>query len=341
MSKYNLTDIFEQYQIGSGWTNDFDYEGMLNSGLKTGVDTDIEILRKMSDDFEDVNYHRENNHLQKAIDALEEGAIKEASMFFGDFHAEIKSTMETFDMDIEPTLGKFMASKMEEGDNEEEMYDVVDKASGEMIDDDLPKRMALALAAKKKGWVTKKSQKKKMNEVRIDRDVADKIEGMLSRPLKAQFLDAFDDLWEDLTEDDMFYPEDVINHLHNEMHKRLRLYRTPDPKPEEIPMFKGTRDALDDISIREEGAMQPGEADLEAGVKGNMDAFTEGKGVDFIRALKVDANGTKLEIKSYLESLKRSGDKFDSIDDYVEDFKNYVADKSLQEHFGRFMKDYQ
>ena len=90
-----------------------------------------------------------------------------------------------------------------------------------------------------------------------------------------------------------------------------------------------------------EGAMQPGEADLKAGVKGNMDAFTEGKGVDFIRALKVDANGTSLEIKSYLESLKRSGDKFDSVDDYVEDFKNYVADKSLQEHFGRFMKDYQ
>ena len=157
-------------------------------------------------------------------------------------------------------------------------------------------------------------QKKRMNEVRIDREVADKIESMLSIPLKAKFLDAFDDVWEDLTEDDMFYPEDVINHLNNEMHKRLSLYRTPDPKPEEIPMFKGTRDALDDISIREED-----------------------KEMDFIRALKVDANGTSIEIKSYLESLKRSGDKFDSVDDYVEDFKNYVADKALQEHFNRFM----
>ena len=158
-------------------------------------------------------------------------------------------------------------------------------------------------------------QKKRMNEVRIDRDVADKIEGMLSRPLKAQFLDAFDDLWEDLTEDDMFYPEDVINHLNNEMHKRLRLYRTPDPKPEEIPMFMGTRDALDDISIRE--------------------ALPKFKGVppkpSIIRALKVDGNGTKMEIDSYMASVKRSGDEFDDVDDYVEDFKNYIADKSLQE----------
>jgi len=324
MSKYNLTDIFEQYQIGSGFTRDFDYAGMLNAGLKTGVDTDIEILRKMSDDFEDVNYHRENNHLQKAIDALEEGAIKEASMFFGDFHAEIKSTMETFGMDIEPTLGKFMASKMEEN-TEIEMYDVVDKASGEMIDDDLPKRMALALAAKKKGWVTKKSQKKKMNEVRIEREVASRIEGLMNIKLKKQFLDSFMDLWQDLIEEDPFYAEDVIAHLSNEMHKEIRGYQA-----------MGDR-----LAGMEEGAMQPGEADLEAGVKGNMDAFTESKGVDFIRALKVDANGTSLEIKSYLESLKRSGDKFDSVDDYVEDFKNYVADKSLQEHFGRFLKDYQ
>ena len=324
MAKYKIKDLFEgKYQIGLGWTNDFDYEGMLRSGLNTGVDIDIEILRKMSDDFEDVNYHRENNHLQKAIDALEEGAIQEASMFFGDFHAEIKATMETLDMDIEPTLGKFMDLKMEEN-TEIEMYDVVDKASGEMIDDDLPKRMALALAAKKKGWVTKKSQKKKMNEVRIDRDVADKIESMLSIPLKAKFLDAFDDIWEDLNEDDMFYHEDVINHLNNEMHKRFSRYQTQDLEQEEFTAIP-EGDAVN-FDMKADTDYDEGLEDIE-----------EGKGVDFIRALKVDANGTKLEIKSYLESLKRSGDKFDSVDDYVEDFKNYVDDKALQEHFKRFM----
>ena len=348
MSKYNLIDIFEQYQIGSGFTRDFDFEGMLNAGLKTGVDTDIEILRKMSDDFEDVNYHRENNHLQKAIDALEEGAIKEASMFFGDFHAEIKSTMETFDMDTSDDLGAFMASKMEENTEavdlaieasqekagikeNEDMYDVVDKASGEMIDDDLPKRMALALAAKKKGWATKKSNKKKMNEVRIEKEVASRIEGLLNIQLKKQFLDVFEDLWLDLIEEDPFYAEDVIAHLSNEMSKQISNRQA---QGDRLAGMEESDSYVDEIG---EGAMQPGEADLEAGVKGNMDAYTEGKGVDFIRALKVDANGTKLEIKSYLESLKRSGDKFDSVDDYVEDFKNYVADKALEEHFKRFM----
>jgi hypothetical protein len=40
----------------------------------------------------------------------------------------------------------------------------------------------------------------------------------------------------------------------------------------------------------------------------------------------------KEEIKQYMQSLSKSGDKFDNVDDYVEDFRNYVADKSLEEH---------
>jgi hypothetical protein len=40
----------------------------------------------------------------------------------------------------------------------------------------------------------------------------------------------------------------------------------------------------------------------------------------------------KEEITQYLQSLSRAGHKFDNVDDYIEDFKNYVADKSLEEH---------
>ena len=114
MSKYNLIDIYEQYQIGSGWTTDFDYDGMLKTGLATSIDTPIEVLKKISDDFEDVNYHRENNHLQYAIEAIEIGDMMEAEGRLSDFHAEIKQTIKDQGMDIEPTVGQFMASKMEE-----------------------------------------------------------------------------------------------------------------------------------------------------------------------------------------------------------------------------------
>jgi len=116
MSKYNLIDIYEQYRIGSGWTSDFDYDGMLKTGLGTSIDTPIEVLKKISDDFEDVNYHRENHHLQYAIDAIEIGDMAEAEGRLSDFHAEIRKTQEEQGMDIEPTVGQFMASKMEEGD---------------------------------------------------------------------------------------------------------------------------------------------------------------------------------------------------------------------------------
>ena len=354
MSKYNLTDIFEQYQMGSGFTRDFDYEGMLNAGLKIDTDTSIEVMKKISDDFEDVNYHRENNYLQGAIDALEAGDVFEANGKLNDFRHEIKKTMATFDMDMSDDLGAYMASKMDldEGDavdlaieasqekagikENENRYNVVDKSSGEIIDDDLPKQLALKLAAKKKGWVTKKSNKDKMNEVRIDRDVAERIEGLLNIQLKSKFLNYFEELIYDLLDDEPFYVDDVIAHLSNEMHKRINGNQVAGDRLAGIG--ESSDEYVDEIG---EGAMQPGEADLEAGVKGNMDAFNEGKKVDFIRALKVDANGTSMEIESYLRSLKKAGDEFDTVEDYVEDFKNYVADKALQEHFGRFMKDYQ
>ena len=357
MSKYNLIDIFEQYQIGSGWTNDFDYEGMLNAGLKTRAEDDIEKLKAIFEDFTDVNYHREAEHLSYAIDAIEIGDMMEAEGKLSDFHAEIRKTQGDQGMDTSDDLGAYMASKMdlEEGDavdlaieasQEKAGIEVdesfkslakkLDKQKG--IDKDEAAKIAGSIAAKKAAGAGKgptAKQKKRMNEIRIEREVANRIEGLMNIQLKAKFLDVFEDLWLDLIEEDPFYAEDVIAHLSNEMSKQISNRQA---QGDRLAGMEESDSYVDEIG---EGAMQPGEADLEAGVKGNMDAYTEGKGVDFIRALKVDANGTSLEIKSYLESLKRSGDKFDSVDDYVEDFKNYVADKSLQEHFGRFMKDYQ
>ena len=42
-------------------------------------------------------------------------------------------------------------------------------------------------------------------------------------------------------------------------------------------------------------------------------------------------HGKYKELLQYMQSLLKSGDEFEDLDDYVEDFKNYVADKSLEE----------
>jgi len=181
-------------------------------------------------------------------------------------------------------------------------------------------------------------EKAGINEARIDREVAERIEGMLSIPLKRKFLDSFMDLWQDLIEEDPFYAEDVINHLNNEMHREIDGYQAMGDKLAGMDQLEEDGCEKHDYKqIDPDGTAECTKCGLRNSdpSKTGEKVRSESKGVDFIRALKVDANGTSLEIKSYLESLKRSGDKFDSVDDYVEDFKNYIADKSLQEHFKR------
>ena len=289
MSKYNLIDIYEQYRIGSGWTKDFDYDGMLKTGLGTSIDTPIEVLKRISDDFEDVNYHRENHHLQGAIDAIEIGDMMEAESRFSDFHDEIRKTQIEQGMDIEPTVGKFMASKMEE--------------NTEAVD------LAIEASQEKAG----------IKEV-TSREGA-RIEGLLNINMKEQFLDAFEDLYFNLVEEDPFAAEDVVDHLANEMLKHLDAIQAQGDKLASIgnPSVEFT----------------PGER------IGEEDTIDEAKKKDIRTALKQDAKGTDAEIDQYFTSLMKAGDEFDTMEDYVEDFKNYIADKSLQEHFGRFMKDYQ
>ena len=287
MSKYNLIDIYEQYRIGSGWTKDFDYDGMLKTGLATSIDTPIEVLKKISDDFEDVNYHRENHHLQDAIDAIKIGDMVEAEGRLSNFHAEIRKTQEEQGMDIEPTVGQFMASKMEE--------------NTEAVD------LAIEASQEKAGIKEVTSRE------------GSRIEGLLSIPLKSKFLEAFQDLYFDLVEEDPFMAEDVVDHLGIEMLKHL-------------DAIQAQGDVL--AGLEEEDSVEEGYE------------YTKGKALYPI--LKAGANATGDEVAMYVKSLakdielngKEQYKNFTS-DDYVEDFKNYIADKSLQEHFGRFMKDYQ
>ena len=440
MSKYNLIDIFEQYSIGSGWTNNFDYEGMLNAGLKTRAGDDIDKLKEIFEDFTDVNYHREAEHLSYAIDALEDGEVFEAEGKISDFHAEIRKTMESLDMDTSDDLGAYMASKMEEKeekklpmDENEEAVDLAIEASqekagikeGDEVDEiagydrkgnkqqdtdgsDASKYKRAAMnkedlqetignakakidegsypfdqclsdnegkygkkgAAKVCGYIKAQYGEGIVKEVRIDRDVAERIESFLSISMKAKFLDAWEDLFYDLVDDEPFYVEDVVNHLNNEMHKRIRgnqmagdrlaglgenLDDLNDDEYDDGPNGKFVKEinidkvASPDAKAHDYGAEIKGisdEDDTEEKYAQQMvlpleEALPKFKGVppkrDIRTALKQDAKGTDAEIDQYFTSLVKAGDEFDEMEDYVEDFKNYVADKSLQEHFKRFM----
>ena len=294
MSKYNLTDIYEEFRAGDKFSPDFDYDGMLMAGLKAGVDTDLQTLQALSDSFEDVNYHRENSHLQNAIEALEDGATKEASMFFGDFHAEIKNTIKDQGMDIEPTVGKFMASKMEE-----ESYP-------QMSSDEFLRHIEKL----HKDNQTQIAKEKEIEEV-SSRE-GSRMEGLVDQRMKAKFLEIFADLYFDLTDEDPFQAEDVVDYLGIEMLKHLDAIQA-----------QGDR-----LNIMNEEEMIS---------KDRYDKLLDGAASRY----------EELE-NQFIKFIQDNYDKDFDMENF-KDFQGGMSDeasieesnKSLKEHFGRFMKDYQ
>ena len=302
MSKYNLTDIFEQYQIGSGFTRDFDFEGMLNAGLKTRAGDDIEKLKEIFDDFEDVNYHREAEHLSYAIDALENDEIFAAEGKISDFHAEIRKTMEGLDMDTSDDLGAFMASKMEENT---EAVDLAIEASQEKAGIEVDESF--------------KSLAKKLDKQKgIDKDEAAKIAGSIAAK------------------------------------KAAGAGKGPTAKQK-----KRMKEASDTFNIDKVASPDAKAHDYGAEIKGISDEddteekyahqtvlpLEEGKTSmkDVVLAIIKDTNATNPEVQMYIDSLtndiklngKEQYAEF-STDDFIEDFKEFIGNKSLKEHFNRF-----
>ena len=69
----DTSDVPTVYKPGDMFSTDFDYEGMLKAGLKIRLNTPEETMQAIFDSFEDVNYHREGEHLSYVIDAKIEG----------------------------------------------------------------------------------------------------------------------------------------------------------------------------------------------------------------------------------------------------------------------------
>ena len=303
------------------------------------------------------------------------------------------------------TIKKIQALMAKEKSLDEDKYDDIVDA-----DSDIPadKKKAAALAYRKvdKGDSYEKATSH-IKEVRVDRDVAERIEGLLSIPLKAKFLDVFEDLWLDLIEEDPFYAEDVVAHLSNEMHKQIsnrqaqgdrlagmeesfdslakKLDKQKGIDKDEAAKIAGSiaakkaagagkgptakqkkrmKEASDTFNIDKVASPDAKAHDYGAEIKGISDEddteekyahqtvlpLEEGEASmkDVVLAIIKDTNATNPEVQMYIDSLtndiklngKEQYAEF-STDDFIEDFKEYISDKSLKEHFGRFMKDYQ
>ena len=300
MSKYNLIDIFEDYKIGSGWTNDFDYDGMLNAGLALNAETDIETLKKVVEDFTDVNYHREASHLYDVIEAIEGGDVFEANGKIDDFHAEIRKTMQDQGMDTSDDLGAYMASKMEEGEAVDLAIEASQKKAGieEKEEKKLPMDETKEPVKEEEGFVEVHKDEIKMH---LDQYRSGNIDG-----------------------DDLAQAIEEIVFGRNSMEESFDSLAKKVDKQKGVDKDYAGKIAGKIANIKRKG----GGSGPTAKQKKRM---SEGVVKNIMQALRDDAKATDAEIKQYMSSLMKAGDKFDDIDDYVEDFKEYVSNKSLQE----------
>ena len=84
------------YKLGDKFSSDFDYEGMLQAGLKVKISTPLAKMQQLYDSFEDVNYHSENSHLGHAIDYIEDGDKAGALKHLKLFRDAIRKTLGSF-----------------------------------------------------------------------------------------------------------------------------------------------------------------------------------------------------------------------------------------------------
>jgi|11BtaG_2_1085332.scaffolds.fasta_scaffold00384_9 hypothetical protein len=103
IEKYGQEDkVVKAFKPGDMFSKEFDYEGMLEYGLKVRLNTPLETLQALFNSFEDVNYHSEGSHLSYAIDSIQEKDKAEALDHLRNFKKAIKKTLVSFNEGVNP-----------------------------------------------------------------------------------------------------------------------------------------------------------------------------------------------------------------------------------------------
>ena len=142
IQKYGQEDkVVKSFKPGDKFSTDFDYEGMLEFGMKIRLNTPITTLQALYDSFEDVNYHSENSHLGMAIDAIKDGDKSEALDHIRMFKKAIKKTLISFNEGVNPNRKNLEEAEVVEASIEPQKLQDMGYRAGEKalmgIDDEI------------------------------------------------------------------------------------------------------------------------------------------------------------------------------------------------------------
>ena len=269
----------------------------------------IDIFEGMSSD--EMSKAKEADRLK---DHPERDIIKKIQALMAKEKTEVKEG-DAVDLAIE-------ASQKKAGIKEDQYDDIAD------ADDDIPadKKKEAALAYRKvdKGASYEKatSHLKEDNIEEMTGETFNRIDGLTNQNLKAQFLDKFSEIYEDMVEaGDLFDASDVIDYLCTEM----QAYAV-DTKMDAGGMMEEIN-KIKSVNLREE--IGPTGIAISQNQLDNLKKLGAISGLEVTVQDKDGSNVRKVDYTLTNTDFEKGDDDYD----YLED--------GLKEHFGRFMKDYQ
>ena len=212
-----------------------------------------------------------------------------------------KERFDRLSKDDQDKLKKIMDMMAKEKSMKEDKYDDIVDA-----DDDIPSDEKKAAAAAYRKVDKGDSYEKATSHVKeVTSREGSRMEGLVDQSLKAKFLEAFADLYFDLTDEDPFQAEDVVDYLGIEMLKHL-------------DNIQAQGDRLNSTNT---------DADFEREQRMQMDMREEEMSLeDIVKSTKVDGTMEDLE-KAVMAQAKKSG--LDVTDKEVEDAVEKHADMAL------------
>jgi len=84
------------YELGQGYSSDFDFEGLLRTALRANTSWGIEALKKLHYSFEDNNYHTLGRPLWEAVKSLQLGAEPSAKLHLHEFQEAVQQELEDY-----------------------------------------------------------------------------------------------------------------------------------------------------------------------------------------------------------------------------------------------------